>query len=182
MKNKIEDVVLPVPKKDFRKSVINVEEAMFNLPNAVTEDALDKMCPLKHTFVDGMYVREIFMPKGTLIISKIHKYKHPYFVIKGNTSVLTEKGVVRIKAPFAGITERGTKRILYMHEDTVWITVHATDSTDLDIIEDQIIAKTFDKLPFNEDKISVFYNKIKEGGISIIYEKQKREAQDVEIN
>ena len=33
----------------------------------------------------------------------------------------------------------GTKRIGYFHEDSSWITVHPTDETDLEIIEQQVI-------------------------------------------
>lgn len=133
----------------MRTGMLGIEGAMLKMPGAVTGKEADKLCPLKHTFVDGMYVREIFMPKGTLVISKIHRFQHPYFVTKGDTSVLTEKGVVRIKAPFAGITERGTKRVLYMHEDTVWITVHATESKKLEVIEEEIISKNFDEFPLD---------------------------------
>ena len=32
-------------------------------------------CPLVHRFTNKMYIREIFMPKGTLVTSKIHKRK-----------------------------------------------------------------------------------------------------------
>jgi hypothetical protein len=51
--------------------------------------------------------------------------------------------VVRVKAPYSGITMAGTKRIIYTHEDTVWITVHVTKETDLVKIEEQVIAKTY---------------------------------------
>ncbi len=147
-------------KKEFQGKITTIEERMRRTKNFVTGKELDALFPLKHTFVDGMYIREIFMPKGSIIMSKIHRHKHPYFVTKGDTSVLTEKGVQRIKAPYNGITERGTKRLLYMHEDTVWITVHATESKDLEEIEEQIIAKTFDDLPFTEIEVESFCNKV----------------------
>ena len=35
-------------------------------------------CPLVHRFTEGLYVREIFMPAGSLITSKIHKTQHQY--------------------------------------------------------------------------------------------------------
>ena len=64
----------------------------------------------------------------------------------GVLDVLTPEGVVRIQAPHHGITKPGTKRVLYIHEETVWITVHATDKTDLQEIEDELIAKNFNEL------------------------------------
>ena len=87
------------------------------------------------------------MPKGMLISSKLHKTNSPYFVLEGDLTVVTGEGEIRIKAPFWGVTKAGTKRILYIHEDTRWITVHATDETDLEKIEDDLIAKSYDELP-----------------------------------
>ena len=130
--------------EDFRKSILAFEEKFKNMPGIETGAKLEAICPLKHTFVPGAYIREIFMPKGSMITSKIHKIKHPYFVMSGSCLVMTEKGIFIITAPYQGITEPSTKRLLYMYEDTVWITVHATNETDLEKIEEQIIAKTFD--------------------------------------
>jgi len=134
-------------KLGFKEKVQVFELALSQLPNAVAGRDSEKLCPLKHTFVEGSYIREIFMPKGTILTSKIHKICHPYFIMKGEVSVVTEEGTVKIKAPFQGITKPGTKRAIYVHEDCVWITVHSTNETDLDKIEDQIIAKNFDELP-----------------------------------
>jgi quercetin dioxygenase-like cupin family protein len=125
-----------------RETILTLEEQIMQIPGAKFGNAY----PLKHSFVDGAYVREITMPKGEIVVSKIHKMTHPYFILKGEVSVLTENGVVRIKAPFSGITPAGTKRILYCHEETVWTTVHVTKETDLDKIEDEVIAKSFDEI------------------------------------
>ena len=143
-------------ENDYKKNIMLIEETLKNLPEAMKGDCF----PLKHTFVPGMYIREITMPAGALLTSKIHKCEHPYFIIKGDVSVATEKGAVRIKAPFAGITPAGTKRLLYIHEETVWITVHRTDDTDLDKIEEQVIAKSFDELD-NVIEIENFVKEIK---------------------
>jgi hypothetical protein len=86
------------------------------------------------------------MPKGMLLTSKIHKVCHPYFILKGEVSVLTETGTVRIKAPYSGVTPAGTKRVIYTHEDTVWTTVHVTKEKDLEAIEKEVIADTFESI------------------------------------
>lgn len=129
-----------ISKSDVREKILLFEKEFAKIPGVKFGD---DCAPLKHTFVDGAYIREITMPKGWFFTSKIHKVQHPYFVMKGDCSVLTEEGTVRIKAPYWGVTEPGTKRILYMHEETVWATVHVTDSTDLKEIEEQIIAPDF---------------------------------------
>jgi len=145
-----------------RGKILEFEDKLRNLPGAMVGDCF----PLKHTFVDGAYVREITMPKGALLTSKIHKIRHPYFVLKGEVSVLTENGVIRIKAPYSGITEAGTKRVLFIHEDTVWTTVHITNETDLEKIEKQIIAENYEELGMivdskeEETKLVSFLNEI----------------------
>jgi hypothetical protein len=97
-------------------------------------------CPLEHTFTPGLYTRKIFMPKGTLIISKIHKTEHPFACLSGHAAVWVEgQGVVHIKGGHLGVTKAGTRRVLYMHEDTVWVTFHPTDKTDLEAIEADVI-------------------------------------------
>lgn len=125
-----------------RGKILDFEDRLSCVPEAMKGDCFS----LKHTFVDGAYVREIFMPKGALLTSKIHKITHPYFIMKGDVSVLTEEGVIRLRAPYSGITKAGTKRVLYIHEDTTWITVHVTKHKDLKKIEKQIIAKNYDEI------------------------------------
>jgi hypothetical protein len=132
---------LVLDKRAMRDGIVAFEEKLRRLPDAKVGDCF----PLKHTFATGMYIREITMPKGAILTSKIHKVTHPYFVLKGDVSVITERGVQRIKAPYSGITLAGTKRILYVHEETIWTTIHKTDETDLEKIEEEIIARDFDE-------------------------------------
>ena len=131
-----------------RDRIIEFKDKMMDLPGRLVGDSPEYLavCPLKHTFVDGAYVREIFLPKGTIFVTKIHKYVHPYFVMSGDASVLTEEGIVRIKGPHHGITPAGTIRVIYTHEDTVWITVHVTNETDPEKIVEQVTAKDFDEM------------------------------------
>lgn len=108
-------------------------------------EAVLSTCPqldhqMVHRFTPGMYLRQITMPAGSIYTSKIHKTEHPYFVMSGLVSVMREDGTWQhIKAPHVGITKTGTRRVLAVHEDTVWITAHATEETDLDKIEEKVI-------------------------------------------
>ena len=140
---------LELSKTEVRQLMTDVANKIKTMPNHCMGGAVNgknELCPLKHSYGDGCYIRQITMPKGVLLVSKIHKTKHPYFILKGDVSVLTEQGVVRLTAPYSGITEAGTQRVLYMHEETVWTTVHSTNKTDPVEIEKDIIAKSFDEL------------------------------------
>lgn len=101
-------------------------------------------CPLVHRFTPGMYIREIFMPAGSLITSKIHKTEHPFTISKGRVAVSIDgKDWEEFEAPYTGITKPGTRRILYIIEDCVWSTYHLnpSDSQDLEEIECRLIDK-----------------------------------------
>ena len=68
------------------------------------------------------------MSKGVWATSFIHAQYNPFFVLTGKFSLWTEEeGEQLIEAPQRGITVPGTRRILYMHEDTAFVTVHRTD-------------------------------------------------------
>jgi hypothetical protein len=135
----------PEQKKEVRGKIMDLQNAILSMPGAVYGNQPD--CPLKHSFGDKLYVREIYNPAGHLIVTKIHKKSHPFFLLSGEMSILTDEGVKRIKAPFYTITQPGTKRVIYTHTECVVVTVHATEETDLLKIEDEIISKDFDELP-----------------------------------
>ncbi len=115
--------------------------------------------PLRHIFTPGLYVREIFIPKGTLCTTKIHKTEHPFVISAGSVAVWTkEYGIVRYAAPFTGVTKSGTRRVIYATEDTIWSTFHPTAETDLKRIEAQIIEPH--DIPFEIDESGI--SKLKE--------------------
>jgi len=88
-----------------------------------------EIAPLKQHLEGGLYTREIFMPKGSIVVSMIHKQQHPSFLLKGKLSYLTDEGeVVTIEAPHKIFTQIGTQRVLYMHEDSEWCCVYKTDA------------------------------------------------------
>jgi hypothetical protein len=120
------------------------DERFDELEAAIVHNLEQIDCPLLHLFTDGMYIREIIMPKGALVTSKIHKTEHPYVVSKGKLAVRIDDGSwVEIEAPYTGITKAGTRRVAYILEDCTWTTFHvnADNLTDLEAIEDLVIEK-----------------------------------------
>lgn len=113
--------------------------------------------PVTNHFAQGVYARELFIPKDTILTGKIHKYSQLNILSQGEISVMTETGIKRVKAPFHIVSPPGTKRIAYAHEDCVWTTIHGTLETDLEKIEEHFIAQTENeylefKALFLEDK------------------------------
>lgn len=97
--------------------------------------------PLNHIFTPGLYTREIFLPKHSLSVSKIHRTEHPFVISMGKVAVwdCISQEVTVFSAPFTGVTKPGTQRVIFAHEDTVWSTFHPTDETDIERIEATII-------------------------------------------
>jgi hypothetical protein len=123
--------------------IYSFENALFELPE--DEQIKPEDVPVVHYFTPGLYCREIYMPAGVTLTSKIHKTEHLFIISKGRCTVATEHGTMELEAPYTGITKPGTKRALVIHEDTIWTTMHATDLTDVDEIEATIIAPTYEQ-------------------------------------
>ena len=89
--------------------------------------------PLHHVFTPGLYVREILLPAGTLLTSRIHLTEHPFIISSGVVSVWSdEDGCVTLSAPHTGITKPGTRRILFAHTDVIWTTIHCNPTNEKD--------------------------------------------------
>jgi hypothetical protein len=110
------------------------------------DGAAEANCPVTHRFTDGCYLREIFMPKGTVIIGKIHATEHFNIILKGDVTVLTVEGAERITAPHTFTSKAGVQKVVIMHEDCIWQTVHVTDKTDLNDIEKEVVVDNYDNL------------------------------------
>ena len=46
--------------------------------------------PIQHFFMDGVYIREMTMFEGTVVIGAIHKTLHMCFLLKGSLTVADE--------------------------------------------------------------------------------------------
>jgi hypothetical protein len=120
-----------------RNKVLALEEQIKTLPPV---DA-----PVHHYFGHKSYVRQLFLPKHTVLTGKIHKFDQINILLSGDISVLTEEGVIRIQAPYVFESKAGAKRAGFAHEDSVWLTVHGTDKTNVNEIEDEVISKSFEE-------------------------------------
>ncbi len=115
-------------------------------------DGIQVEVPIEHHFSKDVYAREMQLKKGYLIVGKIHKYQNLNILSSGEVSVLSIDGVKRVKAPHTFVASPGTKRVIFAHEDCTWTTIHGTDETDVDKIEDTFIAKSYAELLLIETK------------------------------
>lgn len=96
-------------------------------------------CPLRHYFAPGVYIREISMPARSVVIGKIHKTEHFNIIHRGQVSLISDDGTREVLGPSTFVSKAGVQKVLYIHEETVWTTVHVTDERDLDKLEELLI-------------------------------------------
>lgn len=79
---------------------------------------------LRHFQVPGVYVRELFMPAGHVVIGKVHLQPHLLMVL-GHLEVYSPEGVARLEGYHWLEIKAGTQRTLYALSDTWLVTCHA---------------------------------------------------------
>lgn len=127
-----------------RLSAADVRELLSHVEERMQASSAKLEVPVEHHFSKGVYAREMRVPAGTLLMGKIHKFQNLNILSAGEVSVLSIDGVRRVKAPYTFVASPGAKRLFYMHEDTVWTTIHGTDETNVDLIEAEFIAKSYE--------------------------------------
>lgn len=128
-------------REEIRAQIMAVKDHLL----ALTEGERMEL-PVEHEFVDGMYVRRLFIPAGTIVVGKIHKKACFNVVERGEISVLTEHGSRRLEAGFTGISMPGIQKLGFAHTDTVFVNIFRTDITDIETIEQDIACESYDLL------------------------------------
>lgn len=91
-----------------------------------------------HLVHGGLYARTMKVKAGMLVIGKVHLKDHVCFLTKGDISVMTDEGMMRVEAPFSLACKAGIKRIGLAHTDTEWVSVHLSNLTDIKELEDEL--------------------------------------------
>lgn len=123
-------------KEDQRESILKMERSLKSLPQIKLEP--------KHYIAGGMYARELFMPKGAAVTGKIHIKEH-LVILCGDVSVATDDGVTRYTGYCTFVGSPGSKRALYMHEDTVWTAIHTTDKVTVEDCESTLVTNSYEE-------------------------------------
>lgn len=98
--------------------------------------------PLEHIFASGVYCRHLSIPKGIVLTGEIHKTRNLNILLKGRMKVLIGDDLRDIEAPFVIVSPAGIKRIAEALEDCIWLTIHATQETDINKIKDDFVVAT----------------------------------------
>tara|TARA_R110002126_G_scaffold66795_2_gene169647 strand:+ start:414 stop:938 length:525 start_codon:yes stop_codon:yes gene_type:complete len=146
IKNEGDCFNLPVMADKYNKDVAvlsniqKIELAEYYLKNYFdgTEQAAKEL-PLEHFICNKTYTRQIILPKDIILTGKVHNFDHTSILSKGDVTIMTDEGVTRIKAPATWISKAGTKRLIYVHKETIWSTIHQSEHTTVEELEKQLV-------------------------------------------
>lgn len=112
------------------------DDILDQVENSIIDSNSRVSLPVIHEITPGLYSRELFVPKDTVLTTKKHKQTHQYLLVKGSMIIVTGEEVVKVEAPFHGVTTPGTVRLAIALEDSIWTTFHPVD-----IIKDKQYSK-----------------------------------------
>lgn len=124
----------------MRAHILALKDRMLAAPGEHIEMVVE------HTLCDGMYMRKLFIPKGSILVGKIHRKACLNIVAVGDITVLTETGCARVQTGYTVQSPAGMMKVGHAHADTIFINVFRTDETDIEKIEAEIACENFDAL------------------------------------
>jgi hypothetical protein len=103
--------------------------------------------PIKHSFADQIYIRQMTMPADFVIVGAIHNHEHVWFLLTGKVSINDNGTIVDHIAPCYMVSSPGSKRVIYAHEESIFVNIHKNPSNTKDILqlEDEIVSMTIEE-------------------------------------
>jgi len=89
--------------------------------------------PVLSLFEPGRYIREMRIPRGVLIIGRVHRLGHECQLLEGKVVHITEEARRCVTAPFSLRTQPGYQLVLYTLTDIVGRTVHENPDEERDL-------------------------------------------------
>jgi len=107
----------------------------------------------KHYIAGGVYEREIFVPKGSLITGKVHLTEHLAKLTNGMMTIFGDNETGEYVGPKTFISQPGAKRAGYAHTDCFFSTFHAIgDETDIEALEKALVVDTVQQYQLMQGK------------------------------
>ena len=140
--------------KNTREKIIKLENSLINNADGINIEGTgkeivtdSKIAPIKHSIADQVYVRQMDMKKGSVVVGAIHKHLHVWFLLTGHITVATEDTTEDYIAPCYTVSTPGVKRVILANEDSIFVNVHKNPSNtqDIDQLEKDIVALNYEE-------------------------------------
>lgn len=94
----------------------------------------------KHHFSEGLYAKQISIPKGTMVCQHQHEYDHLSVLAQGKVRVLLGEDRFQIyEAPACINIKKEINHVVFALEDSVWFCIHHTFETDENKVDSVLI-------------------------------------------
>lgn len=128
----------PTVQADIKQSLDNLAIAVKQAPQVE--------CKESHHFGPNIYIKEVTLPAGAVIIGKHHRHEHLCNMVSGRMIVVDSDGVrTELVAPMTFMAKAGRK-IAYIIETVVFQNIYSTSETDIQKLEDMIVDNSKDLL------------------------------------
>lgn len=94
-----------------------------------------------HHFSDGLYAKQMMIPKGFLAGMHAHTYGHLSILAKGKVIVRTDFEEKEYSAPACIEIKSSILHTIEALEDCHWFCIHATDETDVSKVDEVLIQR-----------------------------------------
>ena len=137
-----------------RKKILELEKVLMDntdgtniISNQGKSIVRSEQFPLKHSFADGIYIRQMGMDKDSVVVGAIHNHLHAWFLLTGKITIITESSQEEFIAPCYVVSTPGVKRVIYAEEESLFVNIHKNPSNtqNLDELEAQIVSKNYEE-------------------------------------
>lgn len=99
----------------------------------------------EHMHAEGLYIRKTkTLPAGLIIVTKVHKQQNVAISLKGTVTCFDQNGKRTVIGPGElFVTEPGTQRAIYCHDEVEWATIHAANTDNVEELESMIFCNNF---------------------------------------
>mgnify|MGYP003631301131 FL=1 len=135
--------------KELADKIEELENSMYELFESGDKNVVvgnSDMFPLHHSFSEGVYIREMLMPKDGLIVGKIFKCSHHFILLKGKLLITMPGEETKIHtAPSWFTCTSNVRRVLLSLEDSVFMNVlpNPDNETSIDILEERLLEDNY---------------------------------------
>jgi quercetin dioxygenase-like cupin family protein len=96
---------------------------------------------IAHYFSDGVYAKQMFLPKDHVARSHKHNYDHLSILASGNVEIVCNGVKTAFIAPSCIDIKAGIEHEIIALADSVFFCIHATDETDINKVDEVLIEK-----------------------------------------
>ena len=131
-------ITQPTVQADIKQSLDNLAVAVKQAPQVE--------CKESHHFGPNIYIKEVTLPAGSVIVGKYHRHEHLCNMVSGRMIVVDSEGNrTELVAPMTFMAKSGRK-IAYIIETVVFQNIYSTSETDIQKLEDMIVDNSKDLL------------------------------------